>query len=123
MLIQNDTFRNVYVADGNTTTFAYTTPILDKSWLAVFRQIPGGEQERVTDSEYSLTGVGNPNAGNVVFSIAPANGTRLAFILDVPISQLHKYAELDSFPAESHEDALAKLTLICQMLPAKAATM
>jgi hypothetical protein len=45
---------------------------------------------------------------------APATGETLTVKRDVPITQGTDYVENDSFPAESHEQALDKITMIVQ---------
>lgn len=119
MLVSNEISKNQYVGDGSATEFAYTFPILDATHIEVYRQLPdqtAQEAVLVPTSEYTVEGAGVESGGKVVFKTAPTSGTRLSILRNVPITQLYQYQELDSFPAESHENALAKLTMICQAL-------
>lgn len=125
MLVQNSVYVNRYIGNGVTTKFAFQFPILDAAHLKVVKQVsatPAGgavkpsDEEVVPATEYTVSGVGVPGGGEVTFKVAPANGEKIALVRDTPITQLYQYTELDSFPAESHENALAKLTLICQEL-------
>lgn len=119
MLVSNETSKNQYVGDGSATEFAYTFPILDATHIEVYRQLPGQTAQGATlvpTGEYFVNGVGVESGGKVVFKTAPTSGTKLSILRNVPITQLYQYQELDSFPAESHENALAKLTMICQAL-------
>lgn len=119
MLVSNETSKNQYVGDGSATEFAYTFPILDATHIEVYRQLPGQTAQEATlvpVGEYSVNGVGVESGGKVVFKTVPTSGTKLSILRNVPITQLYQYQELDSFPAESHENALAKLTMICQAL-------
>ena len=125
MLVQNSVYVNRYIGNGKTTKFAFQFPILEASHLKVVKQVsaaPAGGAVQPSDevvipsTEYTVSGVGAPNGGEVTFKTAPASGEKIALVRDTPITQLYQYTELDSFPAESHENALAKLTLICQEL-------
>lgn len=118
MLVQNSVYRNTYLTDGVNKDFYFSFPILEASQVLV-------QTSAVTDTEtvttvdpgrYTVIGVGQTTGGHISFTTAPPSGLRLALTLNIPITQLYQYAELDSFPAKSHEDALAKLTLICQQL-------
>lgn len=117
MLVSNEISKNQYVGDGSATEFAYTFPILDATHIEVYRQLPTEtalETKLVPAEEYTVEGAGTESGGKVVFKVAPSSGTKLSILRNVPITQLYQYQELDSFPAESHENALAKLTMICQ---------
>lgn len=119
MLVSNEISKNQYVGDGSATEFAYTFPILDATHIEVYRQLPTEtalETKLVPAEEYTVEGAGAESGGKVVFKVAPSSGTKLSILRNVPITQLYQYQELDSFPAESHENALAKLTMICQGL-------
>ena len=118
MLVQNSIYRNTYLTDGVNKDFYFSFPILESSQVLV-------QTSPLTDTSvpttvdpglYTVIGVGLTTGGHVSFATAPAAGARLALTLNIPITQLYQYAELDSFPAKSHENALAKLTLICQQL-------
>lgn len=119
MLVSNEISKNQYVGDGSATEFAYTFPILDSTHIEVYRQLSTEtalEAKLVPAEEYTVEGAGVESGGKVVFKVAPSSGTKLSILRNVPITQLYQYQELDSFPAESHENALAKLTMICQGL-------
>ena len=117
MLVSNEISKNQYVGDGSATEFAYTFPILDSTHIEVYRQLSTEtalEAKLVPVEEYTVEGAGVESGGKVIFKVAPSSGTKLSILRNVPITQLYQYQELDSFPAESHENALAKLTMICQ---------
>lgn len=119
MLVANEISKNQYVGDGSATEFAYTFPILDSTHIEVYRQLPTEtalDAKLVPAEEYTVEGAGVESGGKVVFKTAPSSGTKLSILRNVPITQLYQYQELDSFPAESHENALAKLTMICQSM-------
>lgn len=114
MLVDNDVYINKYVADGSTTEFPIAFPFLEASHIEVYTRGEDGEDILVDPSTYTITGAGVEAGGELTFNTAPVTGTVIAIIRNVPITQLYAYTELDNFPAESHEDALAKLTMIDQ---------
>ena len=118
MLVQNSVYRNTYLTDGVNKDFYFSFPILESSQVLVQTSLLTNTDVVTTidPSQYTVTGVGLTTGGHISFTTAPPTGSRIALTLNIPITQLYQYAELDSFPAKSHEDALAKLTLICQQL-------
>lgn len=119
MLVSNNVFKNRYVYDGAQFNFPISFPFLDEKHIQV-RYAEQGQEDIdshiMNSSHYMITGVGNP-AGGVLTRLSNWEpGIVIVIIRDVPITQLHQYTQYDNFPAESHEDALAKLTMICQEL-------
>lgn len=116
MLVQNSVYRNTYLTDGVNKDFYFSFPILEASQVLVQTSLltDTGTVTTVDPGQYTVIGVGQTTGGHISFTTAPPSGSRLALTLNIPITQLYQYTELDSFPAKSHEDALAKLTLICQ---------
>lgn len=119
MLISNNVFKNRYVWDGSQTNFPISFPFLDNSHIQVWYAMPGkpDTDAAILDQQYySVTGAGNP-VGGVLTRTKPWDvGATIAIVRNVPITQLYQYTQYDNFPAKSHEDALAKLTMICQQL-------
>lgn len=116
MLVDNSIYRNAYDAPGNVRTFTISFPFLDASHVVVYQKIGEAEEVKVPASQYTISGAGDPRGGTLTMNTAPAAGTKIVILRDIPITQLYNYTELDNFPAESHENALAKLTMICQQL-------
>lgn len=115
MLVDNSVYKNVYNGTGFTVKFPITFPFLENSHILVFKSSDSGQTESIIpDSEYTISGAGVEAGGTCTFKTAPALGTTIAIVRNVPITQLYAYRELDNFPAKSHEDALAKLTMIDQ---------
>jgi len=111
MTVSSSSSRNEYNGNGVTTSFAYTFRILDEDHVAVYQD---GTLKTIT-THYTVTGVGNSGGGSIVFGAAPAAGTgNVVIVRAVPLTQETDYVENDPFPAESHEDALDKLTMIVQ---------
>lgn len=119
MLVSNNVYKNRYVYDGAQFNFPISFPFLDEKHIQV-RYAKRGQEDTdshiMNPSYYMITGAGNP-AGGVLTRLSNWEpGIVIVIIRDVPITQLHQYTQYDNFPAESHEDALAKLTMICQEL-------
>lgn len=97
-----------YGANGVTTVFPYPFRILAATDLKVFFNSVG------QSTGFTVTGVDNNNGGNVTFGVAPGAGVRVSLIRVTPRDQQVDYLAYDSFPAETHERALDKLTLEVQ---------
>ena len=119
MLVSNNVFKNRYVWDGSQTNFPISFPFLDNNHIQVWYAQPGQSDTDAVilgKENYTITGAGNPAGGVLTRTTGWAVGATIAIVRNVPITQLHQYTQYDNFPAESHEDALAKLTMICQQL-------
>lgn len=119
MLVSNNVFKNRYIWDGSQTNFPISFPFLDNNHIQVWYAQPGQPDTDAVilgKEHYTITGAGNPAGGVLTRTTGWAVGATIAIVRNVPITQLHQYTQYDNFPAESHEDALAKLTMICQQL-------
>ena len=120
MTVSSTTLKNSYSGNGSTTAFAYNFKIFASSELKVFiRSSTGTETLRSEGSgstNYAVTGVGEAAGGTVTFVTAPASGETVVLLRDTGLTQDTDYLENDSFPANSHEEALDKLTHIVQEL-------
>lgn len=117
MLVSNNVFKDRYVWDGSQTNFPISFPFLDNNHIQVWYAEPGKPDTDAVilgKENYTITGAGNPAGGVLTRTTAWAVGATIAIVRNVPITQLHQYTQYDNFPAESHEDALAKLTMIDQ---------
>jgi hypothetical protein len=74
-------------------------------------------------TDYSLTGAGNPLGGTVTFNTAPASGHKILILRDTPLTQEVDYVANDAFPAETHEQALDKLTMLAQEMRSSGGTL
>lgn len=113
MTIQSQTSSINYTGNGTTTIFAYNFKTLDQTWLQIYVD---GVLKTLT-THYTVSGVGSASGGNITFVTAPSNGSAVYIARsNVPATQLVDYTANDSFPAETHETALDKLTLLVQSL-------
>ncbi|HYD35952.1 MAG TPA: hypothetical protein VD999_07880 [Vitreimonas sp.] len=115
MTISNSTTKKIYNGTGGVVTFAYDFYISDAAELKVYLEIAGVLELQELNTDYTITGVGESLGGSITFGTAPAAGTaNVLLIRQTPHTQETDYIEGDDFPAESHEEALDKLTRICQ---------
>jgi len=103
--------KNSAVGDGANDTFVYQFKIWASTDLVVL--VNGVLQTLSTD--YTVTGVGVDGGGTVVFQPGHIPGVvEVVIYRDVPKTQNTDYVANDPFPAQSHEDALDKLTHLVQ---------
>jgi hypothetical protein len=61
-----------FAGDGSRTTFAFPFPVLASDDLLVFE----GQQQA---TGFAITGIGDPEGGEVEFGVPPAPGTTITF--------------------------------------------
>ncbi len=109
--------QNRYAGNGSATVFNYDFPVTAEADLEVIvAASDGAETVQTLTSDYAVTGAGAADGGTVVMVSAPVSGETLVIRRNVGLTQETDYVENDPFPAETHEAALDKLTLICQQL-------
>jgi len=115
MTVSSTVVRNSYAGDNSTTQFTYTFPIHSSSELKVIlRSSAGVETVQTLNSDYTINDTGT--GGTVTFTSAPASGVSIVLIRDTNQTQEVDYLANDPFPADTHEGALDKLTLLTQEL-------
>lgn len=115
MTVSSSTNRVSYSGDGSTTVFAYTFKVFDQDDLTVIlRAADGTETVQTITTNYSVSGVGNANGGNVTMVTAPATGQTLVILREQPLTQGLDLVPNDPFLANSIEESLDKLTFMIQ---------
>ena len=112
MTVSTTTSRVEYAGNGATTAFSVPFYFLANADLKVYQ---AGTLKTLT-THYTVSGAGTPAGGTVTFLSAPANGEDVVIFRDPALTQTTDYAPNDPFPAESHERALDRLTMIAQRL-------
>lgn len=112
MTVTVTTARVEYTGNGSTTAFAIPFYFLANGDLKVYQ---AGVLKTIT-THYTVSGAGNPAGGTVTFGTAPTSGQSVVIFRDPAITQSTDYTPNDPFPAESHERALDRLTMISQRL-------
>lgn len=103
-----------YAGNGATTIFAYPYRYFLTSDIIVVFTVAGVDTQQFagfTVSTANLVG-----GGNITFSVAPPVGTTVTFYTAAPQTQSVDYITDDNFPAETHEQALDRLTVLVQQL-------
>ena len=120
MTVSSATARAGYAGDGATTAFAVPFYFLQEADLkVVHRDAAGVETTWTLNSQYTISGAGNPAGGTLTVATSPVDhtpqtGQTLTILRSVPLTQETDYVENDPFPAETHERALDKLTMAVQ---------
>ena len=116
-MLSSTEFSIQYVPNGVTVTFAFPYMFLAEAQLIVtVTSALGVDTIQVLNIDYAVTGEEDPAGGSITFVTAPVSGTTLTITRIVDITQLIDYIANDDFPAETHEQALDRLTMICQQL-------
>ena len=108
-----------FSANGSTTVFAYNFKIFaDADLTVIIRAADGTETTKTLTTHYTVSGAGSASGGNVTFTSGntPANGETVVIARQLTLTQGTDYVANDPFPAESHEDALDRLTFITQQI-------
>lgn len=118
MTVSSETNKDSYVGDNTSTVFPYTFRILDDDQVTVTKKnIETGVVDTLTIvTDYTIDGVGNESGGNITLAATSDSDYTYIFTRNVPFTQGTDYNEFDTFPAESHESALDKLTMMVQQL-------
>jgi len=120
MTVSSTTLKNSASGNGSTTAFAYNFKVFAASELKVYIVAADGTETLRTEgsgsTNYAVTGIGDEGGGTVTFVTAPASGETVVALRDTALTQSTDYLENDSFPANSHEAALDKITHIVQEL-------
>jgi alpha-tubulin suppressor-like RCC1 family protein len=110
--------RKEYAGNGVVTEFSYPYQFYQSNDLEVwlFDDATSNGTLQIIGTDYTVTGVMNPTGGTVAFAVAPPVGVTVIIINSPDITQQTHYINADDFPADSHEQALDRLTKICQRL-------
>jgi hypothetical protein len=109
-----------YTANGSTTVFSFPYKFNINSDLVVTESnvTTGVNTVKTLTTHYTVSGAGNAGGGSVTFLVAPVASRRVTIERLVALTQETDYQPDDDFPAEVHEAALDKLTMIAQQISA-----
>ena len=106
-----------YQGDGQTTVFQVPFPFLENNQIYVQKKDAEDNLINYTyGTDYTVTGAGEENGGSVTLNVAPEQGSSISIYRNVPLTQEVDYRENEIFPAETHEEALDKLTMEVQQI-------
>lgn len=113
------TQENIVKYQGNPSTTVYQIPFrwLEDTDINIQKQLQDGTVEVLTYlTDYTLTGENDEHGGYATFTVAPLATDTIVIQRVVPYTQETDYEENEVFPADSHEEALDKLTMEVQQL-------
>lgn len=113
--------RKEYVEDGITAVHDIPFQFLDKSEIRVYRIVGGVTTELSSPAHFAVTG-GNGGTGTLTKPNGGTNGATLRIDRATRAIQPEDYTATDEFPAETHERALDRLTMIVQEMQRDAVT-
>jgi len=121
MTVSSTTRRKEYTGNSSTTEFAYDFKIFEDSDLTVtLHTIASGAETILTlNTDYTVSGEGTESGGNVTTVSTYSSDYKIIIERILPLTQETDYIEGDDFPAESHEEALDRMVMICQQIQAK----
>jgi hypothetical protein len=118
MSVANST-SSIFYTGNNSTVSAYVVPFtfFETSDLVVVKRLTatGAETTLTETTDYVVTGGDGSTGSLVTVSAIPATYT-VTIYREIPETQPLAYVEADDFPAASHEEALDRLTYICQQV-------
>lgn len=117
MTVASTTSRASYAGNGSTTTFTVPFYFLANTHLQVIKRAVSGIETTLTlTTDYTVSGAGVSGGGSVTCLVPPLAGETLVILRNVPFTQEVDYQSNDPFPAQTHEQALDKLTMELQQL-------
>lgn len=117
MTVSTEVDHNDYTGNGVTTSFPYTFRIFQKSDLVVqVVDLDENITELILDTDYTVTGAGGYNGGNVILSSPLADEYQISISRSLPVTQETDLRNQGKFFAEVHEDAFDKLTMLLQQV-------
>lgn len=118
------TINNIsYTANGSTAAFAVPFKFFADTHLAVTVDVGAGPVAKLLTTDYTVSGAGSEAGGTVTFLVNPAAAAIVKITRVTPITQLIDYIANDHFPAQVHENAIDKLTMICQQIADSASVL
>jgi len=113
--VSSKTAKVSYTCNGVLATYAYTFKIFEDDDLLAIKTLTatGTETTLVLNTDYTVTGAGNTNGGNVILTAASkcASGYSLTLLRNMDITQETDYVDGEAFSATSFENALDRLTI------------
>lgn len=116
MTVTAKTTRTQYTGTGLVKTYAYNWKILDEADLVVVRTVAGVDTTLVLNTDYTVTGVGTDNGGNVVLTSNLASGALLTVYMAMDIEQPTDLTNQASPFLERIESAMDRQALISQQI-------
>jgi len=111
MTVSTTTNKIIYNGLIGQTIFAYNFRVDQKENMEVY--LAG---TIIPDGDWTIDGLGDAGGGNVTLNAALTVDQTVTLLRDVSETQEVDYQPFDAFPAETHEGALDKLTMLVQQM-------
>lgn len=118
MSVQSETSKISHVGNSS-NAIPYPVPFFffdDDDLVVVITNEDRVDTRLVLDSDFSVSGAGNPEGGEILTTAAVPSTSVVTIYREILPVQSTSYEEADAFPAKSHERALDRLTMLCQQL-------
>ncbi|MEP3278319.1 MAG: hypothetical protein ABJN26_00045 [Stappiaceae bacterium] len=118
MTVSSETSRSgPYIGNGLTTVFAYGFRILEEGHIRVVKLGTDGiEADQVLSADYTVSGIGDANGGNITLLSAPEIGETITIVRNVPLTQGTDFENQGAYFAQTHEDAFDRLSMQMQQV-------
>jgi len=116
MTVTTRTNKAQHLGNGATTAFPYPFRIFSAADLIVTRTViaTGADTRLALGTDYTVTGVGRFNGGDVVFPSAPSADVRITILRRLLITQETDLRNQGAYFAETHEDVFDRAVMIDQ---------
>ena len=121
MTISTTIIKNSYSGNASQTVFPYTFKIsVDADIQVILRSALGTETVKAISTDYTVSGAGDANGGNVTMVVAPASGETLVIRRATIQTQTIDLVENDPFSAETVEGGFDKSVSLVQEIQEEA---
>lgn len=111
MTVTSQIARDQQTGDGVSQDFTVPFKVFSATWMQVLVTAGGVTTQLVLNTDYTVGSIGQQQT-TVHFVVPPADLSLITFSRVTPRTQDTDYVPNDPFPAQSHENALDKLTMI-----------
>lgn len=112
MALQTTHIRRIYTSTAGQTVFVYDFLTFNAAHL----QVTVNAVLKTLTTDYTVTNVGAPDGGNVVFNVGLNNGDTVMITRVVPLIQESDYVPNDTLPADTLERDFDKVVMMAQQL-------
>jgi hypothetical protein len=120
MSVSNNAAAVTRIGDGVTTSFPFSFEILSETVVKV-SYIVGSSLVPATPSTYTIVLSPDLSGGDIIFTVAPVNGTKIYIFRETDQTQLVSVSPQQAYNPKVTEQVWDKLTFIMQEISAKVA--
>jgi hypothetical protein len=119
MTISSETIKQTFLGNGAQTVFGYTFLLPSAAQYQLYYVSATGVVEPIAQSNYTVSGIGNPAGGNITYlrgGVAIASGTSITIVRAVPYTQTTDLTNQGAYYPAVLEAALDRLDMQIQQL-------